>query len=100
MIEKEFESRKEFYTEIKDEFSFCRNDDCEKVLFKGCYPLNPITVYSVINLSEKIAQNERTLFTFLTDDDTTSLKYYIRNNDNNDLFNLKRKTMKLSKKHG
>ena len=88
MIEKEFESRKEFYTEIKDEFSFCRNDDCEKVLFKGCYPLNPITVYSVINLSEKIAQNERTLFTFLTDDDTTSLKYYIRNNDNNDLFNV------------
>lgn len=90
MIEKELVSKKQFYTEMKDNFSFCRIDDCEKILFKGCYPLNPITVYSVINLSEKIAQNERTLFTFLTDDDTTSFKYYIRNNDSNTLFNVDR----------
>lgn len=88
MIEKELESKKQFYTEIKDEFSFCRIDDCEKILFKGCYPLNPITVYSVINLSEKIAQNERTLFTFLTDDDMTSFKYFIKNNESDNLFNV------------
>lgn len=88
MIEKEIEANKQFYTEIKDEFSFCRIDNCERVLFKGCYPLNPITVYAVINLSEKIAQNERTLFTFLTDDDMTSFKYYIRNDENNSLFNV------------
>ena len=88
MIEKEIEAKKQFYAEIKDEFSFCIIDNCEKILFKGCYPLNPITVYAVINLSEKIAQNERTLFTFLTDDDMTSFKYYIRNDEDNKLFNV------------
>ena len=56
-------------------------------MFKGCYPLNPLTVYCLVQLSEKIAQNERTLFTFLTDDDQNGLKFFIDNNDNG-LFNV------------
>lgn len=31
----------------------------------GCYPLHPLTAYILPRLSEKVAQNERTLFTFL-----------------------------------
>ena len=77
-----------FYNDLKNEFNFCRISDADNLLFKGCYPLNPVTVFAVINLSEKIAQNERTLFTFLTDDDVYSFKYYINNNNSSELFNI------------
>ena len=69
-----------FYEKIKELSMFKNADNLEKNLFKGCYPLNPLTVYALIELSEKIAQNERTLFTFLTDDDGNSLKSFIYNN--------------------
>ena len=35
----------------------------------GCYPLHPVTSYILPRLSEKVAQNERTLFTFLSGND-------------------------------
>lgn len=38
-----------------------------------CYPLHPITVYLLIRINEKVAQNERTLFTFLAKKTTNSL---------------------------
>lgn len=37
-----------------------------KKIFEGCYPLHPVTLYILPRLSEKVAQNERTLFTFLS----------------------------------
>lgn len=66
---------------------FKHTDNIEKILFRGCFPLNPITTYALIELSEKIAQNERTLFTFLTDDDTNGLKYFIMH-ESNGLFTI------------
>ena len=75
------------YEEIKNLNVFKNVDKIEDVLYKGCYPLNPLTVYCLIQLSEKIAQNERTLFTFLTDDDQNGLKYFITNNGKG-LFNV------------
>lgn len=39
-------------------------DDASLVVF-GCYPLHPITAYLLPRLSERVAQNERTLFTFI-----------------------------------
>ena len=89
-INKYLADNKVFYNELKSEFNFCRIDNVEEILFKGCFPLNPATVFSVINLSEKIAQNERTLFTFLADDDVYSFKYYINNNNSEELFNVDR----------
>lgn len=83
----EFKENEKFYESIKGLNIFKDVSDIEKILFKGCFPLNPITVYSLIGLSEKIAQNERTLFTFLTDDDSNSLKSFINNNGNG-LFNI------------
>lgn len=32
----------------------------------GCYPLHPVTTFMLPRLSEKVAQNERTLFTFIS----------------------------------
>ena len=75
------------YDEIKSLTIFKNVDKIEDILYRGCYPLNPLTVYCLIQLSEKIAQNERTLFTFLTDDDQNGLKYFISNNSKG-LFNV------------
>lgn len=77
----------ENYSEIKKLNIFSEQEEIEHILFEGCFPLNPLTVYSLIGLSEKIAQNERTLFTFLTDDDLNSLKSFIKNNGEG-LFNI------------
>lgn len=49
-------------------------------LFYGCFPLNPISAYSLIQLSELVAQNERTLFTFISDNDLNSLNSFLHNN--------------------
>ena len=75
------------YEEIKKLSVFKNVDKIEDILYRGCYPLNPLTVYCLVQLSEKIAQNERTLFTFLTDDDQNGLKYFISNNGKG-LFNV------------
>lgn len=45
------------------------------------FPFNPIALYVLIHVSEKIAQNERTLFTFISDSDLYSFRYFITNND-------------------
>lgn len=82
-----YKEHKNIYTDMKELNIFRELKDIEDVLYKGCFPLNPITVYTLIGLSEKIAQNERTLFTFLTDDDFNSLKSFIYTNNEN-LFNV------------
>lgn len=42
-----------------------------------CYPLHPITLAFLPFLSQKVAQNERTLYTFLTRDEENSLKRFL-----------------------
>lgn len=78
-------NNKQFYSNLKLLDLF--NEINEKTLYKGCFPLNPLTTYAVINISEKIAQNERTLFTFISDNDSNSLSTFIKNN-NDGLFNV------------
>lgn len=39
----------------------------------GCYPLHPTTIFVLPRLSEKVAQNERTLFTFLSAEQKNTL---------------------------
>ncbi|MBD5482601.1 MAG: hypothetical protein HDR15_08815 [Lachnospiraceae bacterium] len=41
--------------------------------FEGGYPLHPITLYALDRLSKKVAQNERTFFTYLASDEKNSL---------------------------
>lgn len=40
----------------------------------GCFPLHPLTSYLLARMSERVAQNERTLFTFVCSDDENSLR--------------------------
>ena len=54
------------------------------IVIDGCYPLHPISTYVLPRLSEKVAQNERTLFTFLSTNEKNTLKTFIDNSD--DLF--------------
>lgn len=49
----------------------------ESIILKGCYPLNPIASYLLLNVSEKVAQNERTLFTFISNDEPHSMARFV-----------------------
>lgn len=54
-------------------------EDFEKIVVKGCYPLTPISSYLLLSISEKVAQNERTLFTFISKDESGSMLEYVKN---------------------
>jgi len=43
----------------------------------GCYPLHPVSTFILPRLSERVAQNERTLFTFLSAAGTSTLPAYL-----------------------
>lgn len=53
----------------------------EEIAVYGCYPLHPITTFILPRLSERIAQNERTLFTYLTANQKNTLREYVKNNE-------------------
>lgn len=67
-----------FYESIKKEALFDEKD--ERLLFDESFPMNPITEYALIRLSEMIAQNERTMFTLISDTDENSFNSFIANN--------------------
>lgn len=45
---------------------------------KGCFPMAPLFCYALLHLSERIAQNERTIFTFLAGAQQGSLGWLIQ----------------------
>ena len=49
--------------------------------FEGGYPVHPISLYALDKLSKKIAQNERTFFTFLASKERNSLYDFLVSND-------------------
>lgn len=52
-------------------------NDFDTIVGDGCFPLTPLSALLLLNLSEKIAQNERTIFTFISGSDMHSLASYI-----------------------
>lgn len=84
--EKFIEDNIDFYERI-NAINLFEIFDKETLVYKNCFPLNPLTVFNLIHLSELVAQNERTLFTFLSDSDEHSLNSFI-NNNNSGLFNV------------
>lgn len=78
-------AKQDFYNELSVLDLFA--DTSLKSIGKGCFPMNPLTTYAVVEVSEKVAQNERTLFTFISDNDSNSLSTFIRNNGTG-LFNV------------
>ncbi len=83
---KYFEDNSSFYKEIEESEMYNTLPNFRTVA-EGTFPLNPITVYALIALSEQVAQNERTLFTFISDIDENSFNTFIRKN-NTGLFNV------------
>lgn len=54
-----------------------------KTAILGCYPLHPVSTFILPRLSERVAQNERTLFTFLSAEGTSTLRSFIDAYDDN-----------------
>lgn len=73
-----FEQHSKAFQDLKqrfsDKFMFA---DCDSRGFDaaiiGCYPLHPVTTFMLPRISEQVAQNERTLFTFISGQETTTL---------------------------
>lgn len=65
---------------FKSDFS---ESDFDNLIFKGCYPLSPVSSYLLLNISEKVAQNERTLFTFISNEAPDSMARYIDEHEEN-----------------
>ena len=61
--------------------SLFTEEDFWSIVAEGCYPLTPISSMILLELCEKIAQNERTIFTYLTSRDRSSLAQVIKRTD-------------------
>jgi len=59
--------------------------DYNEIVGKGCFPLTPVAAMLLLNLSEKIAQNERTIFTYIASKDSNGLARHIEKSKN-DIF--------------
>lgn len=59
-------------------FSDLTKEEVEKTIL-GCYPLHPVTTFILPRLSERVAQNERTLFTFLSAKGKSTLQIFLDN---------------------
>lgn len=59
-------------------------EDIAEIAVKGCYPLHPISTFVLPRLSEKVAQNERTLFTFLSAEHKHTLAAFLETADGDD----------------
>lgn len=51
--------------------------DFERIVARGCYPLTPVCAYALLHISERIGQNERTIFTFLAGNEPEGLSRLI-----------------------
>lgn len=63
--------------QIKELRTLFEKKDFDGIVGRGAFPLTPLSACLLLRLSEKIAQNERTLFTFLTGKDIYSLAMYV-----------------------
>lgn len=59
-------------------FSELTDEELRTVIY-GCYPLHPVSTFILPRVSEKVAQNERTLFTFLSSQNKKTLSAFLEN---------------------
>ena len=59
------------------------SSDLEETIIYGGYPLHPVTTYLLPRISERIAQNERTIFTFLSTNEPNTLGQFILKEESN-----------------
>ena len=76
-------SHREQFTSLMQEyakhalFADLQKDECQKLIY-DCYPLHPVSTFILPRLSERVAQNERTLFTFLSAKGSSTLASYLQ----------------------
>lgn len=49
-----------------------------EILEKKCFPIHPLSVFALIRISELVGQNERTLFTFLSQSGEHSFRAFLK----------------------
>ena len=69
-------------------FNELPDDVYHRVIVRGCFPLHPVSVFALIRISEAVGQNERTLFTFLSQEEEYSLSAFLGKVRKNDGFDL------------
>lgn len=67
-------------------FKDVEEDQISKIIY-GCYPLHPVSTFILPRLSERVAQNERTLFTFISAPGVSTLPAFL-DNYNDDHFEM------------
>lgn len=91
----------EFYSRHKQDFwnigQLCHltglfNDLPDEIYYqlivKECFPLHPMSVYALIRISESVGQNERTLFTFLSQKEEYSFDSFLKKSRSEDEYEL------------
>lgn len=76
---REFDSLFERYSRHRI-FSDVAADNIREII-RNCFPLHPVSTFILPRLSELVAQNERTLFTFLSAQGATTLPVFLENFD-------------------
>lgn len=70
---------KEIFKDLKSIYAnhgiYDDTENLERIL--DCYPLHPVSTYILPRMSEKVAQNERTLFTFLSAGGKDTIRNYL-----------------------
>lgn len=82
---KEFEALENRYI-AHPIFDDMNQTEVKKMIY-GCYPLQPVSTFILPRLSERVAQNERTLFTFLSANGVSTLPAFL-DNYKDDIFQL------------
>ncbi|MED0756865.1 hypothetical protein P4S93_09005 [Aneurinibacillus thermoaerophilus] len=62
-------------------FPHLTQTEIENLVVYGLYPLHPVSLFLLPYLSNLLAQNERTLFTFLEDDEPAGMKQHVKHSD-------------------
>ena len=86
-------NKKDGYVDLVGKFIKVNTDFKEKLIetsvlseknitdiLENAFPFNPLSVYALVNISELLGQNERTLFTFLTDTSEKTFKHFVNHN--------------------
>lgn len=85
-------SRRTQFAEVKSVYTNCPlfadtyDEEMERVIY-DCYPLHPVSTFILPRLSERVAQNERTLFTFISATGESTLSAFLKKHDMSE-FNL------------
>lgn len=74
---KQFQEMKDSAYRLPYFHSMFTEEEFQTIVAEGCFPLTPVAAYLLLKISEKAVQNERTVFTFLANEEPYSLLYFL-----------------------